>query len=427
MKKILITTLAIMIIILPVFLIVKPANTENVSYYSGDAISYQSKVFVASTDSAALEVFTLENDYLKSIADIRPIDERFNTYNDFYSVKFNIENGGLYVYATSDFSLYKYRVNNLSSLELIQKVKNNSWEWYSRVDKIGDNIVTIGPKGIKIWNSNMDIIDGYDVTNEDPYNIQASESRLFIFSIAGDSLTVFDRSIRQVIKTITLNYKEDRGNHKVYYNPVTENIFAVDDFYAKKYDLNGELVGNFRHLNYNGYDIDSTGNEFVYFSNGLGVVKLNQADMALVNSQVTAGLGGTDGWAMGIEVVATNQGDRVVVFNHSNILVLDQNLNKLAYVKAGSTDKPVIKENLWLNMDSTTGAANSEAMLYGGGFSVNESLEIALAGETFSTSADSMGRFEVKIIVPEVNPVRTDIKVMGQESNLSYSIAFDIQ
>lgn len=427
MKKKALISLIVAVFIGGFFLFISPGDTKNVSYYSGDAIYYNNQLFVSSTNSNSLEVFKLKGNTLEKIANIRPVDPRFNTYKDFNDSRFSVEGNNLYIYAVSEYSLYKYKVKDLSSLILENKVQNNSWEWYNRVDKFGRDIVTIGPKGVKVWNTNMDIVNAYDVVNiNNPYNITASSSSLFIFNLIGDELKIIDRATRQTISVITLNYEQNQGNRKIYFNPITEKIFVVDDFYAKKYSLTGTLENSFKHLSYPGYDVSSITNEYVYFSNGLGIVKLKQSDLSLVTSKETVNLGGAGGWAMGLKMVHTAQGERAVVFNGSNILILDHNLNKVASVLAGTNEEMEVKEDLFLRLDTSQTTSNAQVLVTGGGFAVNEPITITIKKKSFSTQANVLGRFEQIITIPEMEAQRTDIKATGQESGRTYSISIEI-
>ncbi len=427
MRKKLLISLMAFTFVGALLLFINPGSTKNVSYYSGDAIYFKDKLFVSSTNSNSLEVFKLTGDSLERIAKVQAVDSRFNTYKDFNDSRFNVEGDKLYIYAVSEYSLYKYQVIDFNSLVLEKKVKNNSWEWYNRVDKFGQNIVTIGPKGVRVWSSNMDIINAYDISNIDnPYNITASSSNNYIFNLLGDKLYVIDKNTRQTISTITVNFKQDLGNRKIYFNPITEKIFVVDDFLAKKYNVSGTLEANFQHLSYPGYDVSSISNGYIYFSNGLGIVKLNQSDLSLISSQETVNLGGAGGWAMGLKMVNTVKGEKAVVFNGSNILVLDQNLNKIASILSGNNDELEIKENLFLNLSHTQTSINSQVSVSGGGFATNETIIISIEKENFSTQTDILGRFEKIITIPNLKAGRTDIKAVGQESGRSYSISIEI-
>ena len=50
-----------------------PAKTKVKSYYSGDAINYNNKLVVASTDSEGLEIFSLNSNGLERHSNWRPL------------------------------------------------------------------------------------------------------------------------------------------------------------------------------------------------------------------------------------------------------------------------------------------------------------------------------------------------------------------
>lgn len=446
MKKALLALLAVVVVVGTTTL---PAKTKVRSYYSGDSIVYKDVVVVGSTNTESLEVFKLEGQKLVKFVDIKPYNSRFSTYDSFYDLKFNQENGRLYVYAISGFSLYKYDISDLTSASLVKSSTNSYWEWYSRVDKLGDNVVTISARGIKVLNNNMDVIDSYDVKNDIPYNIRFSNSGNYIFNISKDQISVYDREARKVTKNINVDYRSASGNRSLYFDSYDEMVYVVDDYSAKKFDLNGALKDAFDHSGNPGYDIASSGNEYVYFSNGLGVVKSEKSDMSLVASQVTGGIAGTEGWAMGLKVVANSTGDKVVVFNNSSILVLNDKLNKVAAVRAGEDNRPEVKENLFLRLNTVSAQTNSVVNLTGGGYYPNEKLSIDFGGTKVTAQADENGRFKQTLMVPAVSGQafnntsdvtiasvgstttmtareRKDIKVVGEQSKFNYSISLEV-
>lgn len=422
------------------------------SYYSGDAIAYHGQTIVGSANSDRAQVFKLTSSGLEKIMDLQPVNERFGTKDNFYDLKFNIEDGGLYVYAISGFSLYKYDISNLSSPALVKKAGNTYWEWYSRIDKFGSDIVTISGKGIKVWNANLDVVDSYDLKNDIAYNIRSNGSSQYIFNITKDEIQVFDRQARKVVRTIAVNYRSANGNRNLYFDAYEGKVYVVDDLSAKKFDFNsGALEGRFEHSGNPGYDIASSDNDYIYFSNGLGVVKLKKADMSLVDSQETGGIAGPEGWAMGLKVISDNGGDKVVVFNNSSILVLDSQLKKLGAVTAEQgIDKPEAKENLFLKVSSPLSLSGSQVHVSGGGYFPNEKLTIAFAGNKYEVDADKDGRFANDLRIPDLDSVkqgaldkfytqsgaaveagttvsaRGDIKVTGEQSKFTYSISMQI-
>jgi len=422
MKKIIITVLVLGIASL-IFATSSYSRTK--SYYSGDALVYNNQLYITTSNTDSLELFRLHGSNLERVSKIRPFDQRFGRYGSFYDSLLRIENGRLYVYAVTDFSVYKYEFHN-GKLSLVNSVRNSFWEWYSRVDEIGGQLVTISNKGIQVWNNELLSIDIYDIkATKVPYNIRGNE-RIFL-NIEDGILSLYDRESRNKFREITLNFRVSSGAHKVY---IDENdyLYVVDDYYAKKYNLNGNLLASFRHLDYEGYDVSASGhNNNIYFSNGVGVVRLDKKDMSVKDWAWTGGIAGPQGWAMGMKVVNLN-GDKIVLFNNANILVLDENLNKLAAFLADEKDESVYaNENLFLNLDKNRAASNSQILLSGGGYFPNEELNINFAGQKINSLTNQRGRFEVQLTVPTVASGRYDIKVDGLNSRLSYSISFEIE
>lgn len=426
MRKLIIFSV-ILASLVAIFLIAKPGKSNIQSYYSGDAISYQNNVYIATTNTGSLEVFELKEKALIQIAKIRPYDSRFNKYEEFYDAKLSKENGHLYVYAVSNYTIYKYEVAS-ENLNLVKKSTNTYWEWYNRIDKFGDNLMTVSAKGVKMLNTDLEVVIAYDFKNESaPYNISGNNQR-YILSVdeSDSSLKIYNRELNTISGQADLNFKYTKGNRRAYQD-ANGYIYVVDDYYAKKFDSNGKLLGSFKHLDYQGFDISASGNtDYVYFSNGVGVVKLKD-NMELADYAWTGNKGGYAGWAMGIKVVY-NQGDKVVIFNNSNILVLDDKLEKIASISATEEAKKYPSENLFLTLDKNTAAANSQVSLLGGGFLPNEELSISFNNIPLTTvKSDNRGRFTSIIKVPDIKRGAYDFKVVGKDSKLSYSISFRLE
>ena len=429
-----------------------PAKTKVKSYYSGDALNYNNNLVVASTDSEGLELFSLGQDGLQRKSSWRPFDKRFNKNDSFYGVKLNIESGRLYAYTISGFTLYKYDISNLSNPVLVKEVKNTYWEWYNKVDKFGDNIVTVSAKGVKEYNKDLEIIDSYELTNEIPYNISSGGNQNLIFSLSEDNneIKVFDKSQRRITGNLQINFYGGNNNRSIYYDAYDDNIYFSDDRSVKKVGLDGSLRGTFEHLGYPGYDVSSIGNEYLYFANGLGVVKLKKSDMSVVTSRRTGDITIDEGWAMGLKAVAMNDGEKIVVFNNSSILVMNSDLEVLGYSVAGQDDKVHAKENLFLNLNSAIFNSGTQVQVSGGGFLPNEELTIDFYRQKYQVTADTEGRFSKVLYAPELSTSnsrdkvivqsendngmvvrniseRTDIKVTGNDSNYTYSIGLEIK
>jgi hypothetical protein len=129
---------------------------------------------------------------------------------------------------------------------------------------------------------------------------------------------------------------------------------------------------------------------------------------------------------MGLATAGKGNNEKLVVFNHSSILVLDNNMEVVDYVKAEENNYDPI-EPMYLKLDKNRAASGSEILLSGGGFGLYEDLNIYFAGEEFEAEADENGRFSQIIEVPESLPTKTDIKVKGEVTERSYSIGFEIE
>ncbi len=429
MRKLLISSV-IMISAISLFFVVSPAKSRLASYYSGDAISYQNGLYVYSTNTGVLEVFYLDNSNLNLLGSVQLKDERFGTNVDFFDSKLSEENDRLYVYAVSNYSLYKYEVTSSKNLVLEKKTANTYWEWYNRVDKFNGDLVTISAKGVKVWNSNLDVVNTYNFANaEAPYNISGDNPKYFLsINETSGSLEVYDKESRIVITKIPFNFLHKKGNRRAFQD-AAGYIYLVDDSNVKKFNVSGKLLASYKHLDFQGFDIaTSLNSDSLYFSNGAGIVKLD-SEMKLENFAWTTNLGGQSSWAMGLKVVNSN-GDKVVVFNNTNILVLDKNLKKIDSIQSTKQeDNEYPSENMFLNLDKNRAGVNSDLTISGGGFLPKESLNIGFidATSTVAVQADSRGRFSKTIKVPNLVKKNTDIKVSGDKSKLHYNISFIVE
>lgn len=410
------------------FFIATPAESRLSSYYSGDAVSYQKQIYVTSTNAGSLEVLKLNGNKLEIIADERVTNSLFNTFDDFFDAKFNIENNRLYIYAVSHYTVFKYELV-ADKLNLVNSKRNTYWEWYNRIDKFGDDLVVVSAKGIKIMNPDLEFVVTYNFKNlEAPYNLSGDNSRFFLnVNETNGVLEVFDKETQEIISSSTLEFKHEKGNRRAYQD-AAGYIYVVDDVYTRKLNVNGEEIASFKHLDFQGFDVKAskyTSN--VYFTNGVGVVKLDK-DLSLKDYAWISNVGSPLSWAMGLKLVY-NDGDYLVIFNNSNILVLDDDLNKVAVADASKEAKEYALENLFLELDKHKAAINSDLALSGGGFLTKENLKIYFNGKLISedVATDNRGRFSSVIKVPSLRAGVYDIKVFGLKSNYSYSISFQVE
>jgi hypothetical protein len=420
------TIVFLMLALLGTSMLIVPSQGQNLSsYYSGEAVEYNGTIYIGTADTGNFELFALEDGELyKKTALVSPAGEDMA----FKDMAFSREDGGLYVYLVNGRYFYKYDLEYPEAPELVRESKDNSWYWYDGVKKKGDKIITVGNKGVKVYKEDGTVINSYDVKNKFVKNISFSEKDNFIFNALKGELEVLRTSDRQVISEIDFVDLSESGRARGIYNDGQESlIYLVDDASVKAVNFNGEKKKEFGHVSESGYDIiPSSDPRFVYFSDGVGVVKANKNDLSPAKWKFTMDEAGGRGWAMGLATAGKGNNEKLVVFNHSSILVLDNNMEVVDYVKAEENNYDPI-EPMYLKLDKNRAASGSEILLSGGGFGLYEDLNIYFAGEEFEAEADENGRFSQIIEVPESLPTKTDIKVKGEVTERSYSIGFEIE
>lgn len=409
------------------FYAVQGGLSKTKSYYAGDAIYHDNQLLALSTNSGKLEIFRLEGSKLSKVLTTSPIGSGFDTFN---SATFANENGRLYVYATSGATLYKYDAGNPAQLELVTSTKDTSWDWFGRVEKVNGQLVTIGSKAVKVWNSNLQVIDSYDVINTtNPYNVRLSADGRFIFNLQDNAIKIFDRESRSYFRTIALSNYNEKGNKQMYYDHSAQMIYVIDDAAVKRFGIDGGLYKSLPHDSRFGYDVAKSASDALYISNGTSVAKLNRFDFKVQAGFENRAAGLKTSWAMGLVPVSTNKGDMVVVFNNDTVIVLDSNLKLQAKAVATEVviDKETALEPLALGVDKSSAAPLSAVSLRGQGYFPNETLDITFADRPYQAQTDKFGRFTTVVYVPTINKPKTDIKVTGKRSGLTYSISFGVE
>lgn len=434
MKKIIALSVLTLVAVLTIISI---GQTNYKSYYSGDAVNYDNKLIVATTDTGSLEVFKLNGSSLDRAMKFKAPNSPIDKTEDFSSVKLNVENGRLYAYATSAYTLYKYDITDLSRPVLFDKQKNTYWEWYKRVDIFGGKIVTVSDKSVKVWNSNsktMDVIDSYKIENDLASAVRFDAAGKYIVTVNKDNIVrVFDIQTRTYVSQFPVNYRESTGLRKLYIDPVTKDIYVFDDYYMKQFSLTGSLILSYPNSANQGYSVEPAGNpNYIYTANGQSIMKLER-DNFRNGSKISASSLKAGAWAMDIKYVNTDNGDNLVVFNGNNISVLNSSLKKIASVPMSDLEEIIeSNENLALSFDNNKGTANASVTLSGQGFQKNEELQINFAGTITKILADRNGRFSHVLTVPEmkapiIDTKVVDVKVDGVSSKLTYSTNFYIK
>lgn len=428
MKKKIIWLLAFIVITVSSVL-VTASRSNYKAYYSGDAVNYRGDLVIASTDSGSLEIFKLESNILIRTAKVKAPNSPLDKTEDFSSVKFNIENGSLFAYATSGYTLYKYDLSNLSDPVVYAKQKNNSYEWYNRVDKFGSAIVTVSDKKVNVWRTDiLDVVDSYKIESDNSSAVRFDATGRYITTINKDNIVrIFDTKTRTISTSFPVNYRGDKSQRKNYFDPIAKELYVFDDYYLKRFDLNGNLIVSYPNSSSNGYAVEPAGDySYVYVVNGDSIMKLSKENLKS-GLKVSANRMSTNGFAMGLKYVDFSGSDKLVVFNGGGIAILDSTLNKISSISATEIDyQPEVKESLVLAFDYYKATPGAKVSLSGAGYLPNEELKINFGGKTTKANTDRNGRFVQELIVPSVGAKTIDAKVDGLNSGLTYSISFQV-
>ncbi len=424
MKKIVIITI-LLSLVGSAFLIANPAKSKAKPYYSGEATSYNGNVYVGTVNSGSFELFALENGNLYRKTAIQSQDRESKEFADLLFWK---ENGKLFVFLTNGRYLYKFDITNPIVPKEILKMKDNSWDWFLRLDTINGKLATIGSKGIKVWNKDMIVIDSYSMVNN--YNLGSvsfSKNGESILNMKNDALRVYNTATRSEVAKHSVVSNDERSVRQAVLNN-DGSVYFVDDKSLKLVGLDGQTKKEFEHIADTGYDVaDSINSDYLYFTDGIGVVKMDRNTFKPVKWAYSYTDTPAGSWAMGLKVVSDGSTEKVVVFNGSNIWVLDSNLKTLASYESREEDyRPI--EDLSLGIDKTFAAAGSQVSLVGQGFGIGEEIKIDFAGvKQTIVRSDVNGRFSTILTVPTVLPGNVDIKATGLSTKRTYSMAFTIQ
>jgi hypothetical protein len=263
---------------------------------------------------------------------------------------------------------------------------------------------------------------------------------LSIYNMPGRNVNMSSQKLLDYQVGATNDLTIDQASvHKVFNDTERSKVYIVDDMDLRQMDMSANTYKTFRHISTLGYDVAGTQTaSHLYFSDGIGVVKFNKDSLKPITWRYTTNLADGNGWAMGMEVVNYGSGERVILFNNANIVLMDENLKVLDTFILRDTDPMPIVEPMSLRTDRNRAASNSEVLINGTGFSAGEQLRIDFVSSargaypstvTVATSfAGTNGRFAKIVSVPStLKKGQVDIVVTGLASAKHYNISFTIE
>jgi|WetSurMetagenome_2_1015567.scaffolds.fasta_scaffold183961_1 hypothetical protein len=422
MKKVL--SIAILFAVLGVSFLMQPIQGKTMPYYSGKAVSYNGTFYVGTVNTGNFELFALQNGQLNKITDIQSLDQGNSTFQD---LLFDKSDSLLYVYLVNGRYLYKYNISNPEAPIVTLKLKDNSWDWFYRLQKVNGNLVTIGSKGAKVWNKDMQVINSYAMINSKTVGSTQFVNNGKLIANLKDTLDVYNTASREKVSEYSIATNAVGTGRAI--TSDDNLVYLVDDQSLKAVNFEGNVVREYTHAGNAGYDvIDSTDPNYLYFSDGLGIVKIDKETFKPVDWVWTTNISPSGSWAMGISSANDSTGEKIAVFNGTNIMVLNDKMDAVAsYSSVEKDTRPM--EQLSLVLDRNFAASGSQVAVRGTGFAINETLTIQFNKVKIAeVQTDDYGRFQTVITVPTIKgPLTTDVKVTGKNSKLTYSTSFRVE
>ncbi|MFA6393752.1 MAG: hypothetical protein WCW25_02685 [Patescibacteria group bacterium] len=402
-------------------------------YYSGDAIAAGDITLVGTVNMGFYELFGLDKNGISRLAVIRPAEEFYVGNKNFLGAAFANENGKIFAYLVDGRYIYKYDLSDPYLPVLAKKVKDSQWDWFMDVRVAGDNIYTIGKHGVKVWNNDLEAINAFNgLTNESAYNMTFSGNGNFIFNLEEGKLKIYDARARKYVSEVAITVNE-KHNRKIYNDAVSGRLIIADDENLLSMNFDGTGKKFVRHISNLGYDVAGSDNKsYLYFSDGLGLVKFDKATLKPLAWKYAKDLfGGESAWMMGLKVVSRPSGDVIITFTDSAIVALDAKLNRIGYIKS-TEDNIGPFEPLALSVDKNRAPRGANFLLTGRGFMQSEPVDVMIGDTKYIVRADANGRFSQIFTIPEKIsgaqfPLPSDVKVESQYSGLKYSIGFTIE
>lgn len=394
-------------------------------YYSGDAISYNGRLLIASTNMKGVEIFEVKNNKIYLLKNFSSFDAIYSGSQDFNDVILKIEADKLYLYLSDGRYIYKYNLADTNNPLLVGQIMDNGYDWFLALGHCGDNFFSQGSRGLKIWNNDLNVIYANYLTNQESKNVQLDPACRFVFNVNSDKVEIFNRFENYSLPAININVKENH-ERKILFANSNSSFYIVDDSSLKQFDYAGKILQNFKHTSKLGYDaVASTDPRYLYFSDGLGVVKLDKANLEPVKWAYTTDLGGPNGWAMNLMAVKNDEGEKLIIFNNSNILVLDENLEKVDSHDASEPDNSPLGLAV-ISVDKSLTVSGEWVSVSGWGFLPHEDIKISLADNYFYPKTDDYGKFTYALQTPPVKFGLYNLTAEGLLSARIYSLSFRV-
>lgn len=411
-KKIIsMTVLAIAVLLCFYFFIPEGQSKKNVYYQSGEFLIQGDRQILMVPNGREIEFLEIaKNDKLIKLREI-------NALGDPYNALIRENQTGTYAIVLEGDFVVQYDISDLSQIKVVKKM-GPYWKHYDYYYDIapfrGNRFLTAGEKGITIWNA--DTLTVMEKAYEKKTRAVESYNES-IYAISDEGAIIFNAEREKIIDPY-IRIGEHR--HQIFVNDEGIGYFPGDDalklrtYTSYKNMPHPSPAGN-AAAGFNG---------IVYFANGWDVYKLDK-DLNLIKNITASRKSGE--WSSGLKTVDLDQGKRVIVFNGSDILLLNEDLKILDEYSYTPSNAEILSSKT-MKISPRHGGPKQPVMVAGSGFWPGETVNLYVGVRKYELRANDAGDVFKMAEVPEDAKIgKTNILMSGTQSGFSHSAVFEIQ
>lgn len=389
-------------------------NPNYKEYRNGSAVAIKGKTYLLATNNSSVEILSFNRD------NALVLEAELRLPQKIKDVVTTNEGDEAYAIVTTGRYLYRVRITNPKNLEVVLRHDNFQ---YSRgrtrtgnIDSLATNgkaLFTAGQYGVRRINLVNLQVEKY-VYYDKAYGVAVNNN--FIYVLGEQKAYAFNLvNFKKVMEADIKNV--DKLNRRIAIGKYNAGYVISDNSVIKM--LNGEVTtykNPVKTVNFS-YAAAATNNE-IYYVNGIGVTKLD-VNLKKLGYFTTAQpkTFGERSFAVGVMVVNANGGDKVVVMNKSNIVVMSPNLAVLSKYKNNDNLQPasgftIVHDHLYFMTNQAISARIT-------GLYPNEKVKLTIGGKAFYTKSSNTGEAIISFVTPS-NPKRYTLEVSAASLASNY-------
>lgn len=390
-------------------------------YRNGSSIVLNGRTYLLVTNGSSVEILSFNQ------ANSLVLESELRLPQKIRDVITTSEGNNAYAIVTTGRYLYRVRITDPKNMEVILRHDNYQ---YSRGRKRTGTVDALAFNGTKLF-----IAGQYGVRQMDAVNLQV-EKILFYekangLAVNNNSLYVlgeqkaFKFNLNNGQKIMEVDVKNtDKLIRRIAVDKDNAGYVVGDNSLIKMSNNSTTTYANpVKTINFS-YAVVS-GGDAIYYVNGLGVTKfdLNFKKQGFFTTAQTKQFGERS-FAVGVMVVNVNGGEKVVVMNKSNIVVLSPSLTVVS--KYSSSNSTQNNPTFTLSLDHQFLMTNQDITARMAGFYPNETVKLTIGGRIYLARANNQGEAMIIFTTPSL-PKKYMIEVSAANSGTNYQESREVK